>query len=224
MRSALVGLVAGAVVLGGEAVHAADFPEPPPVLPVQEFVSNWYARVDGGYGVATSTHGSTFANASVNNAPTFTAGFGFKKDWFRADLTADYGDGSRFVGNSGALQGVTTRIMNVTTLVNGYFDLGTWWGLTPYVGAGLGFSYFKPTQISEPGSASTGERASTNFDLAWAGNAGVSYSVSRNFVIDLSYRYLDMGTPRPNFPSLGPMTLGNITAQQIRLGLRYMID
>jgi opacity protein-like surface antigen len=225
MRRALAGLVAGAVVLGGDVVCAADFPEAlPPIMPVREFVSNWYVRLDGGYGVATSAHASTFSTARLTNAPTLTGGIGFKQDWFRADVTADYGDGSRFVGNTGALQGVSARIKNVTTLFNAYFDLGTWWGFTPYVGAGLGFSYFQPSQLSIPGSGTTGERASTNFDLAWAGNAGVSYNVSRNFLIDLSYRYLDMGTSRSNSPSLGAVSFGNITAQQVRLGLRYMLD
>src|SRR5262249_40157967 len=71
MRRVLMPVVAGmAVVFVGEGVHAADYPEPPSFMPVQEFVSNWYVRVDGGYGVQSVSGGSnTFTNVRLANAP-----------------------------------------------------------------------------------------------------------------------------------------------------------
>jgi len=221
MRSVLLrGAVVAVVLLVGEAVRAADYPElPPPPQPIVEYISNWYVRVDGGYGVQTSTRASTpFSNSRITNTSTFDVGFGYKKDWFRADATVDYGPSSRFVGESAAFD-LSARIMNVTTLFNAYFDLGTWWGLTPYIGAGAGFSYFRPSELS-----TAPQRAAANFDFAWAGNAGLAYNLSRNMLLDLSYRFLDMGTSRSSVPAIGSVSFGNITTQQVRLGLRYQID
>ena len=221
MRRVLVPAVAGiAVMFVGEGVRAADYPEPPQLMPIQEFTSTWYFRLDGGYGVQSMSGGSNaFTNVRLGNAPTIGGGFGFKKDWFRADVTVDYGSGARFVGDNPAVATeVSARIVDLTTLFNAYFDLGTWSGFTPYIGAGVGFSYLRTDELS------TGGLGAHNYDLAWAGNAGVAYNLSRNFLLDLSYRYLDFGTPRASIATIGPVTFGNIATHQVRLGLRYQID
>ena len=36
-------------------------------------------------------------------------------------------------------------------MVNGYVDLGTWSGITPYVGAGVGFAYNKLSGFTDSG-------------------------------------------------------------------------
>ena len=38
---------------------------------------------------------------------------------------------------------VKTDLNRTTLLANAYVDIGNWWGITPYVGAGLGFSYLQ---------------------------------------------------------------------------------
>jgi opacity protein-like surface antigen len=228
MRSVLVrGAVVAAVLFVGQAVRAADFPEAPPIQPVQEFVSNWYVRGYAGYGIMDVTRGNDvstrFVGSTIDNAPTFGVGLGFKKDWFRGDVTVDYGTGSKFIGNTSFSPDVTAQIINLTTLVNVYFDLGTWSGFTPYVGGGAGFSYLRAGSLTDA-SLSVGGANSTNWDFAWAANAGVAYYISRNALVDLSYRFLDMGTPRANIPAAGTISFGNVTAQQIRIGLRYQLD
>jgi len=232
MRS--VGLrcaAAAAVLLAGGAVRAADLPDRPQFQPVEEFVSNWYVRGDAGYGFLRTTHGNdtsgtNFISTRLDSAPTLGVGFGFKKDWFRADVTLDYGTGAKFVGNTPTFSPeVTAQITNLTTLFNAYFDLGTWAGFTPYIGGGAGFSYLRAGELTDVAPlVSVGGANSSSWDLAWAANAGVAYNISRNMLVDLSYRYLDMGTPRSNIPTFGTMSYGNITAQQVRLGLRYQID
>jgi opacity protein-like surface antigen len=233
MRSVLAPAAAvAAVFFAGEVVRAADFPESPPIQPVQEFVSNWYVRGDAGYGVLSTTNGNdigiAFTSRSLANAPTFDAGFGFKMDWFRSDLTVDYGTGSKFIGNNLTYSpDVTAQITNLTTLANVYFDLGTWWGLTPYIGGGAGFSYLRAGELTDASFSPTPgfQGANSNsWDFAWAANAGLAYYLSRNMLIDLSYRYLDMGTPRSNIPAAGTVSFGNVTAQQVRIGLRYQIN
>lgn len=245
MRGVLVRVVAGAAALmAGEGVRAADYPEPPPLQPIQEFASNWYVRGDAGYGFQHASRGTNvaappitttatpFSSSRIDDAGDFAFGLGYRIGWFRADVTESVGTGSKFVGNiPGFSPDVTAKIWNLTTLLNAYFDLGTWWGFTPYVGAGVGFSALRATQLVDNSVAaaggSIGGANSFNYDLAWAANAGVSYYVSRNWLLDLSYRYLDMGTPRSNVsstPTVGTISYGNITAQQVRFGFRYQID
>ena len=38
---------------------------------------------------------------------------------------------------------VTAHLSRTTPMFNAYLDLGNWWGFTPYVGAGIGFSYLQ---------------------------------------------------------------------------------
>ena len=81
-------------------------------------------------------------------------------------------------------------------LVNAYLDLGTWWCITPFIGAGVGVAYnkiehFRDTNVIAGGGGWAESGTKTN--LAWALHAGASYKVTSNFAVDLSYRYLNLG-------------------------------
>ena len=45
------------------------------------------------------------------------------------------------------------NIASYVTMFNGYADLGTWYGVTPYVGAGVGFAYNKLFGMTDTGFA-----------------------------------------------------------------------
>jgi opacity protein-like surface antigen len=221
-------LAAGLVALGAAGAQAADLPnlEPRPE-PIVQFTSVWYARADAGWGFLRGSSGTDFGvnytSTSIMDAATVGAGLGFHLDWFRADATLDYGMNMKFTGTYPA--GVTTaELSNYTALFNGYIDLGTWWGFTPYVGAGAGVSVLHVSAVNDANPLFGGLPSTTNSSFAWAAHAGVSYTFTRNWVFDLSYRYLDMGTPRSNYPAIGTISLGNVTANQVRLGFRYNLD
>ena len=88
-------------------------------------------------------------------------------------------------------------------MVNGYADLGSWYGFTPYVGAGVGFARNTLSGLTDTafntlagGSMSSsagyaGDHSKWNF--AWALMAGLSFDVTQNLKLDLGYRYLDVG-------------------------------
>ena len=87
-------------------------------------------------------------------------------------------------------------------LANAYVDLGTWWCITPFIGAGVGGARVAingftdqalPTMVPArvPGLAYGDSVAKWNF--AWAAHAGLAYKVTPNFTVELAYRYLDMG-------------------------------
>ena len=226
-------IVAASVMALG-AAHAAD----PPFLPrlvakplvATEFVSNWYVRGDVAYRFYNSPGGSIagvdFSSSSLSNGAAFDLGIGFKAKWFRGDVTASYGVRPHFFGATAfASPDVQARITAITTLFNGYFDLGTWYGLTPYAGAGIGFSWMRPSEfvaLSLPPAVTAGN--SGTFDLAWAAHAGVAYAVTPNLLIDSSYRFLHIGSPKTNLSSFGAVEYGSMAAHEVRVGLRYLID
>lgn len=139
------------------------------------------------------------------------------------------------------------QVQSTVFLVNGYVDLGTWYRMTPYLHGGVGFAYNHLSTMVDRGagvdvkdfdgnvvSAGYGEggfgttRGVEKFDLAWAAGAGVSYDITRNVKLDLSYRYLDMGTIKTglyecNAGCLRESQRIHLASNDIRLGLRWLI-
>ena len=81
-------------------------------------------------------------------------------------------------------------------LANAYLDLGTWWCITPFIGAGVGVTNltignFRDINEIAGGGGWAKDNTETNF--AWALHAGASYTVTKNFAVELSYRYLNLG-------------------------------
>jgi opacity protein-like surface antigen len=232
MRYTLPAFLGATVVALTAPAQAADMPQLPlPAMkaPVQEFFSPWYVRLDGGYrindvsgGVA---FGGPFTSNNVADSATIGGGVGIKWNWLRSDVTFDYGGQPKYEGFFGTVTpSVTAKVATFTTVWNGYADLGTWWGVSPYVGAGVGFSYLKPAdfQTNPPTLFATQNEGRWNF--TWAGIAGVGYSISPGLLLDVNYRYLDIGEARTNVPALGEVTYGDWTAHEFRVGLRYLIQ
>jgi opacity protein-like surface antigen len=135
------------------------------------------------------------------------------------------------------------RETNATLLVNTYFDLGTWYGLTPYIGAGVGFNvknqtyqrnwYFangnpySPTSWVDPATNVTitnswDYKASKNsITFAWALMAGASYNITNHLALDLGLRYLNLGTAETAGLVGAARTY---TAKEMRFGFRYTPD
>ncbi len=63
---------------------------------------------------------------------------------------------------------------------------------------------------------------------SWSLTAGASLAISRNWLIDVNYRYVNLGDAEsPILPTLTqtqPIHYDNITAQEVRIGLRYLIN
>jgi len=215
---------------------------PVPVIaqPVEEFFSGWYLRLDGGYRANDLSGGQAlgvpFATTDFKNSGTVGGGAGFKWNWFRGDVTFDYGNAPKFVGDTFANPAVnapyhiTSKIATYTTLANAYIDLGTWGGFTPYVGGGIGATYLKPSGFlltDTTGTPYSTLATDAKWTFSWAAMGGISYAFSPVFLVDASYRYLSLGEARNavySYPaSSGDVTYGKLTAQEFRLGLRYLI-
>jgi opacity protein-like surface antigen len=138
-------------------------------------------------------------------------------------------------GGQGGFNSFNGRISAMTFLANGYIDLGTWHGLTPFVGAGVGFANVKVSGLTDSGVNATlagfspvatsyyGDRSKTNF--AWALMAGVGYDVSERLKLELGYRYVNMGSIKGiagcGNPSCGIVGYNDIDAHEFRLGMRW---
>ena len=124
-------------------------------------------------------------------------------------------------------------------MANAYVDLGTWWCLTPFIGAGVGGAYNRITGVQDNGINSSGFvgfgytlNDNSTWSLAWNMQAGLTYNVSNNLKIDFSWRYLNLGSPQtaivqcqntPACPSAF-YTLKDMTSQDFRIGFRWMIQ
>ena len=126
---------------------------------------------------------------------------------------------------------------SATGLINGYVDLGTWRGITPFVGAGIGASYntiagFRDVNTGTGGVAFAGDNS--KWDFAWALQAGLAYEVTPGLSLELGYRYLHLGDAQsgdvnPYDGDCGgpcrysPMEFKGLYSNDIKFGMRWML-
>jgi opacity protein-like surface antigen len=128
-------------------------------------------------------------------------------------------------------------------LLNAYLDLGTWWCLTPFVGVGVGGAWNSVMTVTDLGIVNTqspgfgfSSADASNWNFAWAAQAGVAYSVSNNLRLEMAFRYLNLGSPKTpvvNCSSFGCQatggpaafyTLTNFDSLDFKLGMRWMFQ
>jgi opacity protein-like surface antigen len=254
----LIGVSAVAAATGA---RAADMLPPPvhmpqPVYAQAEF-SGWYLRGDVGVGIAgKADHRSSFTGApvipgfaeitsSVGDSAFVGFGLGYRfNNWFRVDATGEYRASSAYnalntytgtpPGCIECYDQYKAKTFGGVFLINGYVDLGTWSGVTPFIGVGVGGSYNVVKDITDH-NVTTGTgfgygRGDSKWDFAWAVMAGLSYSVTQNLSLEMGYRYLDRG--KANTGAIACANAGGggcffesqsfrVTSHDLRLGMRW---
>jgi opacity protein-like surface antigen len=121
-----------------------------------------------------------------------------------------------------------TSVKSYTLMLNGYKDLGNYGGFTPYLGAGVGVAYHIMDEVYFTDNPNLSNRIEGNRDMAfaWSLMAGVGYQLSHSTVLDVGYRYIDMGSiDSGRVDSAGfvnpKVQLDDIDAHEIKVGLRY---
>ena len=262
-------LLAGTVAFGAVcSAHAADLPpapafEPIPVEPVD--YGGWYLRGDVGVGITSKPEiRSTFSDfvpsphfdkESLGDTAFVGIGAGYQfNHWLRADVTGEYrtseslsaiqsyNAGAFFTppNNSRAFDQYSGNVQSSVFLVNGYIDIGTWYGITPFVGAGVGGSFNRIYGLNDVGVGGPGGFGNGGFGfapdrssvaLAYAAHAGLSYAVSPNLKLELAYRYLNMGDIQSG--QIGCVNTTGCTnevqkiklqSNDIKLGMRWMFS
>lgn len=257
--SALLGAALAAALFAGgsSAGFAADLgysvKDIPPPAPSGRA---WYLR--GTIGMGNNQVGSmwneeyssgdfTIGHEDMKTSPFYGIGVGVEYNrWLRFDITGEYRGKYLFIGNDRYNNGgpcpgwgcgtnsFTADIESWVGLANAYIDLGTWRGVTPYVGGGIGLASvsvlgLEDVNVPHNGWAYGEDNTETNF--AWALYAGVSYDVTSQFTLDLGYRYLDMGDAKsgPVTTYLGDLAydgqeLRDITSHDLMLSARWRLD
>jgi opacity protein-like surface antigen len=264
--------VAGAVLSISTAALAAEVPPspepgPPVARPVVE--TGWYLRGDVGLGVQrfrTFDHFQTnpafvwpaswTINQSEAGAGAFVDfGVGYAlNNWLRFDVIGEQRTPAKFKALASYHELCPRTLCSDqydgshsarVVLANFYLDLGTWWGLTPFLGAGLGGAYNTVSSLTDTGftgSGSTGFGASSattsSWSFAWAAHAGLTYNISSNVKLEFAYRYLNLGSARtpvvncstsacqinPISGAAAFYTLTNFNSQDFKIGLRWMLQ
>lgn len=256
MKAMLFG--GAATLLSTAAVSAADLPAMiPPAMPapvVQDY-SGWYLRGDIGFSnqriesldQRTITSDVLSTGLGFDSAPLFGIGAGYQfNNWLRADVTGEYRGRSNFHGSQLIPAGTTAIIDNYSgsksewlVLANVYVDLGTWWHVTPFIGAGIGASRNSITGFRDDGIqnmmgaqsvSSTLADDNAKWNFAWAAHAGLAYQVSPLFTVELAYRYVNLGDASTgrvySFDGVtvtngGPFTMKDLTSHDVKLGVRW---
>jgi len=181
--------------------------------------AGFYIRGDVGYGFAVDPDGSTSAGAmtgeSVDNAALVGGGIGYRfGNGLRTDMTFDFRSDADVEATTAGGTAVTSEVNGWTMMVNGYWDVQGMEMVTPYLGAGIGYSRLETTNQTG-GNAETGD---TSSNLAWAMMLGATVDVGMaDAVLDLGYRYIHLG----DFNQNGGASYDDLMAHEVRLGLRY---
>jgi opacity protein-like surface antigen len=232
-------------------VHAADYDPPvyvdqaPDYVPV-EVGSGWYLRGDVSYLAQKSFKNDNFAFTPASfdekEDPIFASiGFGYHfNDYLRADLNLGYLPGNKIgIGYDDSAIVTLPTLPTVASaslqnyafsgMLNGYVDLGTYVGITPYLGAGIGVvrSTHKLSanyiDNNDPTSQLTQQDDKTKYSLAYTLNAGLAYQVSKNVSVDLGSQYFS--APDAEYVTAESLTSfpvhKGISNHQLKLGLRY---
>ena len=243
-------VAAAACLAAASSAMAADLDEsllpPAPVLE-EDAPETWYLRGDIGAirhmspeaDATALPFAGSLARDSIADTALIGIGIGHRiSPMLRMDVTLDHRFDARFKGVATApvFAGGSLldkgRVQSSTLMLNAYVDLGTWNGVTPYVGAGLGvaqgvLSHHARIIADASGTLTSWERiAGDGRDtFAWALMAGFGYEIVPGFTLDLGYRYVGLGSLKSRTYGLGSgVDLESLGAHEVRMGLRYMID
>lgn len=232
------------------AAHAADYVEPraemPPEVVYEEVpYGNWYIRGDMNYhwsklrGTEYITYGccvpdpgtDDFDETSLKGSLSLGGGVGYRiTPYLRTDFTADYWFKSDFRGtSSGTCGGVPCTSSDESSyealllMANAYADLGTYYGITPYVGAGVGGAYLMWDDLENDIGFVTTHEGADNWRFAWSLMAGASYCLTNDIDLDLGYRFTQISGGRmfEQAGGVGPGFDDGLNVHEVRAGLRY---
>lgn len=263
-----IAIAAGAIVISATGAIAADIIEPvyepAPVVAGGWYLrgdigmSNQQLHGDLYNVLMDSADTDNFQfldEGHFSSAPMMRAGIGYEfNDLLRVDATVEYRGKADFsaldhysclspCGDDDSTSWDGTNRYNAKKsewliMANGYVDLGTWSGITPYVGGGLGASRVTISDfrdvgynnvLASPSVAYGGQHSEWNF--AWALHAGLDFDVTDRLTLDLGYSYTHLGDGQSGDLTTytgtnninNPSKFSDLTSHDLRFGLIYKL-
>lgn len=119
--------------------------------------------------------------------------------------------------------GYKNDVSTNSVMFNLYYDLATSTAWRPYVGAGIGWA--RNSSDTQRGNLSTGaveNREEDTDNLAYSFQAGVRVAITRSWVGEIGYRYIDLGEIDSGTFTTGDRVTGDdYVSHDIVLGLVY---
>jgi opacity protein-like surface antigen len=222
--------------------------------------SGFYIRLDAGFANTNATKlrsiygdlGAIKGPVSIGDPFILGLGAGYQfNTWLRADLTGEYRQGvhyhasstAQFVGSALCPIGgpvscgddVAATVKTELFLANGYIDIGNFSGVRPYVGAGVGVAPYQVSALRDKALFATDAFGfapnASGANFAWSLTAGATFSLSPNLLVDISYRYVNMGSFKtgvicndqgPDRRHLESQHF-NMASNDLRIGLRWLM-
>ncbi|MBV6658983.1 MAG: porin family protein [Devosiaceae bacterium] len=184
-----------------------------------------------------------FLSSEFESGGYFGGAIGYRlNEWFRADVSAEWRMRTGYYGLDrvastvvGTFDGTNQYEANKEEwlfMANAFVDLGTYYKITPYIGAGIGavhttISSFSDTNVPNNGVAYAADNS--EWSLAWALHAGLAYQVTDHVSIEMGYRYLDLGDASSGdiitFTGANtitnPMEFNGLTSHDVQVGMRW---
>ena len=246
------------------SVHAADLPPPPPFEPMApepvDF-GGWYLRGDVGVGSTlrpdirssfdadVAVPGPRFDQRNLGDTAFVGGGVGYQlNNWLRFDATGEYRTAQSYSAvesyNAGffntppdgsrAYDTYAGQVQSTVALANVYLDAVHWNRLTGFVGAGIGGSFNRVSNLTDVGVGGTNAgfgyaRERSGVSLAYQGTVGLAYDVTPNLKLEIAYRYLDMGDVRSG--AIACQNTGvcphevqkiSLASQDVKIGMRWL--
>lgn len=244
LGAAIVGTLIGGVVASAEAADlwGGSLKDDPYVG--MSGAARVYLRGDIGYGLVATpdiSESGVYSLDAVNEQDewNYSGGIGWYLDerW-RTDLTLDLrgtSDVDAVMIDAGGPIGPGPRLFDVTStyaLANLYYDFNVHPQLSPYLGAGIGFS------LNHTGNGvaidatscdcSAGFEGADTLAFAWALMAGFSSDWGEGLHFDAGYRLVGLGNAETgdlirisDSTSHGTIEVENMMEHQFRIGFRY---
>ncbi len=243
------GIACAAITVAASGATAADFgayhsggsiKDTFAPAPMRAAPGNCYFRGDVGYSGSTDPE-VEWLTATTNDVSVLD----FEDAWF-AEGGLGCGSGSRgfrgevvfgihgereFEGEPGVVGIPDPMFFNVqsyTAMFNVYKDLGNFNGVTPYLGAGLGIAYNRIDEVyftGNPFLVNTIEGEDT-LSFAWSLMAGLGYQVTDNLILDVGYRFLDLGKAQSGRVDSALFAnprvfVDDLLSHEVKVGFRY---
>jgi opacity protein-like surface antigen len=155
------------------------------------------ARNEGSLGGATTNPNHSDEVAGIGAALGYDLGLHLGKLRVEAEFHYRFRydfDENRPVIDSLPGAGLDSNLASATGLVNVNYLSELGGGPSPYLGIGLGATYYRAdNELNDFDRLGRSKDVSTGTNFTWAVNAGILWQVAEDLELQLGYRYIDMG-------------------------------